>query len=145
MSRRTALALTIAALIFLSGVFVATKRMAAQDATVDRKFAATTYPFIVPDLCRAIAELRNGKRNDAYNSFYRRAHPGLHALSADVDTRGAVGKTLSGTLRKAKSKVEAGLIRNPPELLDDFRQLVDVSAEALTLVKADSPTSCRAR
>jgi hypothetical protein len=98
-----------------------TRRLANSDAVVDRGFARGAYPIIIPDLCQSSNELQQGRRTDAYNSFYRRAHPALHALAADVAARGPSGRTESGRLRRAKSKVEAGLLNRSHSLEADLQ------------------------
>jgi hypothetical protein len=141
-SVRRRIILGVLALSLLAvGIFV---RLNSQktESPIDPLYAAGNYPIVVPALCEVRSTLANGKRTDAYNLFYRRAHGTLHALSADVDVLGDEGRALGGTLRKAKAQVEAGLL-NPSMPLDaPLEELIDVTGDALTMVGADAPTAC---
>ncbi len=147
MTRRAALALVLAGLVLTASTILISRRIANSDSVVDPGFAKGAYPILVPDLCQAATELREGHRTDAYNSFYRRAHPALHALAADVAARGPSGRTESGLLRRAKSKVEAGLLNNSPNLGKDLSDLIDRAGASLIAIRADknlsAPVACR--
>jgi hypothetical protein len=138
MNRRIALSLILVALLAIGATIVVTRKLATDDSVVDKSYARDAYPIVIQDLCKSVKDLDAGNRTDAYNSFYRRAHPALHALSADVGSRGAEGKKLSGHLRRSKSKVEAGLLNGSTTLSADFVALIRVTSEGLKLVQADT-------
>ena len=112
------------------------------DSPIDALYAAGNYPVLVPELCQVQTELADGKRTDAYNLFFRRAHGTLHALSADVDVYGLEGRALGGTLRKAKAQVEAGLLNPSTEIDAPLESLIAATGQALEMVGADAPSTC---
>jgi hypothetical protein len=138
--RRVLLAL-LAATLLAVGVALRVANT-GNESPIDASFAADNYPFVMPDLCEVRQKMMAGEKTAAYNVFYRRLHPTLHALSADVDSRGEEGRITGGVLRKAKARVEAGLL-NPDLLLEDsLNSLIAATRSALQQVDADVSTSC---
>jgi hypothetical protein len=107
-----------------------------RESPVDPEFAAGNYPVVVGQLCDVKSELANGKRTNAYNVFYGQAHGTLHALAADVDAIGSDGRTMGGALRKAKARVEAGLLNPGFTTNEDLDTLIGLTGQALDEVGA---------
>ncbi len=103
---------------------------------------AQHYPVLMPDLCKMRTQLQAGNRTDAYNLFYRRAHPALHALVSSLKSGDPESKALSSSLQRAKSTVEAGLINYPPALTSDVDKLLGLTQPALIAVDPTVPNSC---
>jgi hypothetical protein len=100
------------------------------------------YIFLVPDLCKMRVELAADKRTDAYNSFYRRAHPALHTLVAELKAGSTENKALSARLQRAKTTVEASVLTFPKTIDTEVGQLLDLAGTGLQRLDSDSPTEC---
>jgi hypothetical protein len=104
--------------------------------------AQARYRVMIPDLCRMKSELKAGRNTDAYNSFYRRAHPALHTLVTRLQAGNEPNRQLSGRVQIAKTTVEAGVITYPPSLRADLDSLIALAGESLVAINAGLPTSC---
>jgi hypothetical protein len=89
---------------------------------------------VIPDLCESVSALREGRRTDAYNLFFRRAHDGLHLIGDELDSRGDSERSRSGELRRTKSVVEAGLLSYPSTLPETMDTLIKQTLAALQVM-----------
>ncbi len=140
--RKVILMLLAVALLCTGIVMFVVKRENQTVNDIDPEVMAVSYPIVIPELCRTLVEADAGRRKDAYNAFYEKAHPALHVLAADVDTVEPNGRSIGSELRRAKSKVEAGVITFPPTLTAEIATLIDVTGDALTAVGYSGETTC---
>jgi hypothetical protein len=122
-------------------IFAATRLISKRSEPVSSRVSAS-YQFLIPDLCRMQTELVEDERTQAYNSFYRRAHPALHRLVGELKTGNGSDRALSSELQLAKTKVETGVITFPTTMSYDVARLITASGQGLTRIKSDSQTEC---
>jgi hypothetical protein len=141
-NRKALLTAIAVALLCVGGLIAVVKRSNSDATAIDPGVIEVSYPILMPELCKTLVEVADGKRTAAYNSFYEKAHAALHVLAADVDRRGERGHQIGTALRLAKSKVEAGIVTFRPTLQSDVSSLIAVAGDALTEVKFSGEKTC---
>jgi hypothetical protein len=87
-------------------------------------------------------ELANEQRTQAYNSFYRRPHPALHRLVAELKSGAEADRVLSSQLQLAKTTVEASVITFPSSIGAEVDNLIATSRKGLRRVDPNAPMRC---
>jgi hypothetical protein len=87
-------------------------------------------------------ELSDQQRTQAYNSFYRRPHPALHRLVAELKSGAEADRVLSSQLQLAKTTVEASVITFPSSIGAEVDNLIAVAGQGLERIEANAPWAC---
>jgi hypothetical protein len=140
MKRRVLLMVVALTLAVVTAVVVSAQRRSQKPPPA--LAGAQYYPVLMPDLCRMRVQLQAGNRTEAYNLFYRRAHPALHALVSALKSSDPESQLLSGSLQRAKAIVEGGLISYPTTLNSDVDKLLGLTQPALQATAPTAPSTC---
>lgn len=99
----------------------------------------TFYDRVVPGLCAMEAQLADGKRTEAYNTFWNEVHLPAHALAAELLN---VDRAETEKFQRAKLAVEQELATLAPGLADAVVEFEQQARVAVVAVGRPEPVSC---
>jgi hypothetical protein len=133
----------LAAVLMVAGLAVSgagcgrEKKPAANAVTMAGEAVATSrLVTIAAGVCDA-AQLAGHNVDSARATFYGQSHEGLHLIARGLQD---VDRNQSAALLEAKQKVEADFLAPPPgpQLVNDLRQLADVTRSSLARFKVSA-------